>query len=230
MRIFLGMPHNGRIEAGAAQALWCPSSRATAVKVACVENSLLPSAFNDLLCVALNERDAGRVTHFAMLHSDVLPRGPWLDVLASEMTLAGADMVSAVVAIKEDDPDPSTSTAIGDSTDRWRVKRCLRLSDQAWLPPTFGPEHCCRQDEVLLLNTGLWLTDLRHPAWDVFPGFQLHNRIMRDAVTGEWTSQQRSEDWELSHHMHEHGARCVATWRVPVSHRGPRSWPNTLKG
>lgn len=183
--------------------------------------SVLPHCFNQLLALALDARDRGQVTHLAMCHADILAEPGWLDTLWAEMWYHQADLVSAVVPIKG--PTGRTSTAVGDAADRWCVKRCVNLRDRRTLPPTFGPEAVCREGEVLLVNTGLFLADLRRPYWDDF-AFEFHTRI-RSTPSGR-VAECRSEDWELSHHLHEAGARVMATWKVKLQHEGTAKYPN----
>lgn len=191
-------------------------------------SSVLPNCFNELFSTALTMRDAGKVTHFAMCHSDIIAPPGWLDALYAEMWSHGLDAVSAVVPIKG--PTGRTSTAVGSESDRWRVNRCVYLKDRATLPATFTARDVCRPGagEVLLINTGLMLLDLRRPWWDDF-AFQFHSRIKRttrgDGATA-YVCEARSEDWEMSHHLHEAGAKYGATWRVRLRHEGLNRWPN----
>ncbi len=72
------------------------------------------------------------------------------------------------------------------------------------------------------------LLDLRRPWWDDF-AFQFHSRINRktnDDGTVHHSCESRSEDWEMSHHLHAAGARYGATWRVKLKHEGLNRWPN----
>src|SRR4030067_2504580 len=63
--------------------------------------SVLIHVFNQLWVQALGGAERGLVTHFAMLHSDVGASPNWIDVLYDEMLKTGADVVSAVCAIKD---------------------------------------------------------------------------------------------------------------------------------
>lgn len=180
-------------------------------------------------------RDAGHITHMAMLHSDVSAQVGWLDILWAEMWINNAMLMASTIGIKAE--GGRTSTAIGDSSDRWRVHRSLYLKDLAKLPETFGPEHVCREDEVLLINTGCWLTDLRDPFWDYFilpgsrgaSGFNIFSRIvpakMADGST-EYNVSGRSEDYELSHELAHRGVRYMVTRKVKTWHEGGGRWPN----
>jgi hypothetical protein len=81
----------------------------------------------------------------------------------------------------------------------------------------------CGDDEVLLVNTGCFLTDLRRPWWDSF-AFNFDCRIIqRD---GKRIAQFNPEDWQMSRAIQSQGGRVVATWRVPVVHHGAGEWPN----
>jgi hypothetical protein len=156
-----------------------------------------------------------------MAHSDIVAEPGWLDTLWSEMWLYNLDLISAVVPIKG--PTGRTSTAIGSTSDPWKVHRCIFDKDRKRYPPTFGPEHVCAPGEVLLVNTGLMLLDLRRPFWDDF-AFSFHDRI-RKTPSGR-VAENRSEDWEMSHFLHRVGARYMATWRPKLSHEGIKRYKN----
>lgn len=221
--VALVTPHYGGVAMGLLNTLQYASLKGLVRTTLAVSNSVLPHAFNMLLGAALDERDRGKVTHLAMAHSDILAPPGWLDTLWGEMQAHDADLVSAVVPIKE--ASTRTSTAIGRADDRWAVERCLHLEDRDALPDTFGPEHVCRPGEVLLVNTGLFLADLRRPWWDEF-AFTFHCRL-RQTDAGR-VAETRPEDWELSHHLHDAGARVRATWKVHLGHEGIYRWSNRL--
>ncbi len=100
-------------------------------------SSVLPTSFNELFCHALNLREQGKATHFAMCHSDIIAAPGWLDVLYGEMWSLELDAISAVVPIKG--PTGRTSTAIGAVADRWRVHRCVNIADRDATPPPSPP-------------------------------------------------------------------------------------------
>src|SRR5215469_17754996 len=57
--------------------------------------SLLASCFNKAWCAALNlQREGEDITHFAMLHDDVVPEDGWLEQLLKDMKESDADLVS----------------------------------------------------------------------------------------------------------------------------------------
>src|SRR6266404_8904723 len=99
-RVFLAVPCYHGLESGAVASLIGASRRAHVT--ACVQPySVLPTNFNRLWCDALNSRGEQGWTHFAMLHSDVEAEPGWLDTLIAEQQRVQADMVSAVIAIKD---------------------------------------------------------------------------------------------------------------------------------
>lgn len=233
--VFLVLPHYGPVEMGAAMGFFCPT-RQRDLRVfgpAFALNSLTPNCFNTLMVEVLNAYDQGLVTHVAMLHSDVCPRPglPWLDMLWCEMRRCGLDLISNVIAVKEPEEfdDPPTSTAIGDPDDEWVVTKRLRVSDIRRTPGTFTAEDVCLPGEELLVNTGMWLADLRHQAWRDFPGFQIHTRLAKDHE-GRRIAQCRPEDWEMSRWLGRRGVRIGATWAVEVKHMGPMGWSNRPRG
>lgn len=57
--------------------------------------------FNMCWCEALNRREELGLTHFAMLHSDIKVSPSWIDALIEEMDRVDAEVMSAVVAIKD---------------------------------------------------------------------------------------------------------------------------------
>jgi hypothetical protein len=222
----IGLPHYAcEVFIQAHRAFLTPSDRSCVDVVAVVDcaSSFLCGSFNNLIAKALDERDGGRVTHFAMIHADIEAPQGWVDRLWGIMSTHRADVVSAIVPIKDDNSDPRTSTAIGNRHDPWHVRRNLMVSEVLALPETFGPELVCSEHDVLLWNTGLWLADLRHPFWDIFTGFDTRARICRKP-DGSRFAQQDTEDWRLSRQMDAAGARVVVTRALPVRHWGVRGW------
>lgn len=226
-RVVLLTPFYGQVPFQYMQTLNMPTRNRELVnvthKVAC-STSILTKCFNQLLCSALDLRDEGKVTHMAMAHSDIIAEPFWLETLWGEMWLHAADLVSAVVPIK--DQEGRTSTAIGLESDRWAVPTCIYSKDRSRLPDTFGPEACCDEGEVLLVNTGLFLADLRRPWWDDF-AFTFTDRIVKRA-DGKREAECRSEDWEMSHHLAQHGARVMATWKIGLEHVGSYSYKHPV--
>lgn len=191
------------------------------------DSSILPHAFNKGLTRCLDLRDKGQVTHLAMIHADVAPEPGWLDVLYREMQANQADLISAVIPITSPQRE-ETSTAAGKRKDPWAKAKYIKANDRDRLPITFGPEHVCNSDEILLVNTGLFLADLTRPYWNDF-AFGFANRIATlESASGSRrrVAQCIPEDWAMSHHVQASGGRVVATWAVKATHYGSAAWPN----
>lgn len=226
-RVALAMPfHAPTLHKGAAQGFYLWPSSGDNVEVVglsdCV-SSLLCQSFNTSLAKALDARDRGEIDYFALLHSDIEPEPYWLDKLAGELARYQADVISAVIPIKEPAEDPRTSTAIGALDNPWYPARYVRRSDRDRLPETFGAADVCGPDEVLLINTGCMLIDLRDPFWDTF-AFTIEDRITQ--VGGKRVAQVCPEDWRMSRQLHAAGLRYLATWSVKATHHGAAGWPN----
>lgn len=176
---------------------------------------LLALCFNSCWVAALNARAEG-VTHFLMLHADVLPRSgatPWHQVLLAEMAETGADVLSAVVAIKN--ANGATSTAI--DVDQWH-QRGLMLAEVAYRPETWT-------EPGLLVNTGCLLVDLRKP-WVDRVCFTVNDRIVQ--TPEGWKAECEPEDWGFSRQARALGAAIYATRKVEVFHYGETGYPNHL--
>lgn len=181
--------------------------------------SLLNHNFNRHWAEALNLRDDGQgATHFAMIHADVCPQEGWLDVLLGELTANDADVVSAVIPIKDD--RGLTTTAVYDGVDPWNRRR-FTLKEIHRLPATFGAEDV---GEALLINTGLWVCDLRKPWCDDCCFHSLERIVRKD---GRYAAEVLSEDWAFGHFLNGYGAKVLATRKVQVLHEGGHRFPNT---
>lgn len=227
-RVVLVTPHYGAVSMGLHITLnkaVRDHSMIQAVREVQCSSSVLPHAFNGCLAAALDLRDQGHVTHMAMVHSDISAAPGWLDILWSEMWVGGLDLISAVVPIKG--PSGRTSTAIGREDDPWCVSRCIYDGDRKRYPLTFTARDVCGPGEILLVNTGLFLADLRRPWWDDF-AFAFHGRIKKTPAGR--VPECRSEDWEMSHHLHKAGARYAATWKPKLFHEGSAKYPNYDEG
>lgn len=227
--VMLAVPHNGTITYQTAQAIFRASSNHDVV-VKQIGGSLLASNFNQLLCAGLQMEAAGAITHMAMIHSDIDPEDCWLDTLIEEMEAQQADLVSAVVAIK--DLRGVTSTAIGQLDDPWHVYRRLTVKESLDLPQTFDSAGAGCPGKPLLVNSGLWVADLRRPCFKAVGDdgvlrahFTIRDRIVKQE-DGTLRVDCEPEDWYFSRQLHELGARVCATHRVLVKHIGPIGFTN----
>jgi hypothetical protein len=236
--VALAMPRRGpSVSFGASEGFHlAPTFGGCTVVRIWTDSSILDHCFNRCWTTALNIRKKG-ITHFAMIHDDICPQYGWLDMLLREMERLQADIVSAVVRIKCD--LGTTSTAV-ESDDPWYPRR-LTMKEIDKLPVTFGDDDVAGE---LLLNTGLWICDLRKP-WVDNPGpmtFQTLSRIVeKDAGgrplldcngepvyldEGELEAQVRSEDWEFSREARRRGAKLFATKGIEVNHDGYKQFSN----
>lgn len=185
--------------------------------------SLLAWAFNQCFAEALNWRDAGKADLFAMQHSDVSVPPGWCNELYRRMRIRGDVVVSAVVPMK-DHERIRTSTAVGVRDQPFNFRRYINTSDRPGMPETFATQDVAQSDdEILLINTGLWICDLRWPGWNEFE-FTIKDAIRKHPETGRWMAWVVSEDWNLAHYLDKHGAPYSACWLPGVKHHGYDYW------
>ena len=190
--------------------------------------------FNNLWAHALNEYDAGVITHFAMLHGDITAdlTQQWLDILIEELDERDATLVSVAIPIKDD--RGLTSSGVCDPDNPWGAwKRFTQYEILHSLPKTFNAEMAGYPDRPLLHNTGCWACDLRKPEFhktdedgNLSVYFAFPERLFR-GDDGKWTRKQESEDWFFSRKLWEAGARNTwITSRVRLIHHGAHNWNN----
>lgn len=220
--VALAMPRAGGITEGAAQGfyLW-PMRPGKDGTCRCIQlqasSSLLNHCFNTLWASALSFREKIGLTHFAMIHSDVSPDRFWLNTLLDELTRLDADVVSAVIPMK--DHKGLTSTGI-QTDDPWETRR-LTMREVMNLPETFSAKDV---GGPLALNTGLWVCDFTKP-WCEDLVFNSRERIVRKS-DGDYESQVISEDWLMSQRLNQLGCKLYATRKVGVSHEGSIGFTN----
>lgn len=229
-KVLLGIPagRDGRIYPSTINGM-APSLDEGNVDVVLSSVSLLARNHNTPLVAALNAKRC--FDYLAICHDDMLPQPGWLDVLIAEQRRLGCDVVSAVVPIKND--AGLTSTGIAKRDDPWAFIRRLTLAEVADLPDTFGTEHVCEPDEVMVVNTGLMLVSLvsgwfyemtQAPIGTVGLGFHIDDRIRRTAQG--WTMETVPEDWNFSMEVQKAGGSVYATKLVELNHVGMRMYPN----
>jgi hypothetical protein len=190
--------------------------------------------FNLCWIDALNLYERGEVTHFAMLHGDIVPDPAerWLDILLEELDKHQALIVSAHVPIK--DMAGVCSCGIGDPENPWAAyRRFTQAEILRDFPETFNAELVGYPDRPLLVNTGCWVTDLSKPVWhqtNPDGSLKMLFRFPERAIRGDdgaWIHQRESEDWCLSRELWEQGIRDLwITRRVRLTHEGGLKWPN----
>lgn len=234
--VFLGIPtYDGQLDAGVAQAAYLSCSRSRKVHVLTNGKSLLSSNCNTLYANALNLRKSHDLKWFAMLHADVVPGPYWLDQLIHEAERHQADMMSAVVAIKDERGISSTAISSGDD---WR--QFGRLTFHQMHAPTFpitfdiqtaadaleSLDGALRVSECprhgLLANTGCMVVRLDRD-WSEKLHFRNYDRIACE--NGSFFAMDFSEDWYFSRLVASYGGKVCCTTRVPTLH-GKFRFPN----
>ncbi len=228
--VFLTMPMYGNPCPGAARAMYQYAGRNLVVHVSEPSASLLAHAFNMSVCAARNAASEGhQIDYVAMLHNDVEvvpPTRPdeklWLNILIDELESTGADIVSAVIAIK--DQRGITSTAVA-GDDQWNPLFRLTMKQVMALPETFSNADLGHPDRALLVNTGCWVA--RAGAWlGEFPGYTIRDRLVcKEVQTAEgvrrlWHPEVVPEDWGASLWLHARGMKVMATRKVKLNHVG----------
>lgn len=230
--VFVGCPtHNGQMDSGTARALYAAASRERPVIGIVNGKSLLSSNCNTLWCAALNARQEHGIKWFAMLHADIDPEMWWLDTLIDEAEKVGADMLSAVVPIK--DERGITSTAIGERSTNCAAFRLTQSQiHHEMFPQTFDTDMALNalshlpgelaitdefDDPLLLLNTGCMICRVDKD-WSESVFFE--NRDWIEMHNGVWRANDFSEDWLFTKKVHQCGGRVFGTTAARVVHKG----------
>lgn len=237
--VYIAAPsYDGKRDDKNAQRLYLDATQKYNRVVVPYTGSLLALAFNGAWCYALNNYGADGAKWFAMLHADILPDPFWLDTLIEEAERVDADMMSAVVPIK--DTRGMTSTAIAHPTDPWQIFCRLTLK-QIWnesFPETFNrytataalqgllPQFTV-PDTALLVNTGCFVCRIDRIANENPPFFTIRDRLVQ--VDGQWTQQVQPEDWYFSRFLDVRGHSVYATRKLGLVHWGNVAYPSTGK-
>ena len=217
--VFISVPSYGAMVPQAIEGLMLATSDHRYV-IKAQGGSLLAYNFNRLWCIALNSREECGWTHFAMHHADIEAQPGWVDKLIAEMNRVGVDLLSVVVPIK--DPRGLTSTGLMDPKSR-RIKR-LTMKEIAKLPRTFTAADTTEPDNILVVNTGLWVCDFTKP-WVEEVHFQILDGIQKND-NGKFSPLIFSEDWNFSAKLQELGLKVAATNIVEVNHYGHGHYSN----
>lgn len=220
---FIGMPtSDGTAHVAAVMAMGASCLGKTSFEFAVATSTALSYNFNQLYARALDRRP--QVTHFAMIHSDVCPGAGWLDVLMEEMDKHDADLISAVIPLRN--KSGLTSTCLAE--DPWGKRHVLSLKEifDLYKSETFT-------DFGLLTNTGLMLLNLDGP-WAEQVVFRQQERIRKvqkefdlpqpdSSVTATVTRDVYEavtlpEDWDFSHQIKTLGGKVFATRKVRLYH------------
>jgi hypothetical protein len=226
---------------GTAARMYQSASKRFGMLTMCQSRGLTSPNCNALWVSALNERRRNPdLKWFAMLHADVEPMAPWwLDTLIDEAETHKADMVSAVVPMKNPSGLTTTVLAMPDWTEKTIAanqlasrfgRLTLRQVLHSRFPTTFGINEAAdalgqlpddlritnAPRHMLLLNTGCMVVrltaniDWRKVYFSVIDG------IVDDGTTYRYYDV--SEDWLFAGRMALAGGKCMATKAVRVIH------------
>jgi len=231
--ILLGVPSSGTIHESAAQASYHASLRHQVHR--------LPSTFsgpnyNAVWNAALNSGMEKRITHFAMMHTDIQIQEDeadtgtrWLDRMVEEMDKVNADFISTPIAIK--DALGLTSCGIGNPENRWNPWRRFCVCELENMPMTFNAKDVGYGDKFLIHNHALCLWDMRKPCWYQTDEnnrcqyiFNLEEDIRLE--NGKWVRYFHSEDWFYSRCMWKMNVNTYITRVVKVIHHGGMGYSN----
>lgn len=235
--IILGQPfYPGNVESDSVLAVLSAQSERYKLSFIKIGGSNTAKAFNMLWAHALNEFRDGDAQYFAMLHSDCVPHGQWLQTLYDEMQANKLDLISVVSPIKNQHGLTSCGCDVS-ADDPWKVRR-FTMREVMSLPETFDYLDTVAAGlndgaTPLLVNTGCMLIDMRNPKWQEKDAdgnlrfrFTFYDRIRVDE-DGDYQANSISEDWDWSRMMRSAGMRYAATRKVPMSHVGRWPYKNT---
>jgi hypothetical protein len=219
--VFIGVPHHDQIAPQALSGLFLATDQHH-YSINTEGGSLLALMFNLLWCRALNQRPTRQLTHFAMHHSDIEAPPGWLDVLVHEMDNVGADILSAVIAIK----DNRGLTSTGWQDPETKQIRRLTMYEAVDLPLTFDASSAPAPGHRLMVNTGLWVCDFTKP-WVEEVCFNIADGIGKDK-DGRFWPKAIPEDWGFSMWAADKGLKVCATRAVKVIHHGRAGYSNDI--
>jgi len=231
-KVLIAVPTYGQsLTWGAARAVWFHATREHRFDVAQSSTSLITMNCNTLWCTALNMRASHELQWFAMLHSDVEPVEWWIDKLIAEAEKHGADMMSAVIPLKNF--TGSTSTGIASAGNAFNQFCRLTQSQirHPSFPETFGINEAAdalaalpeplrvvgAPREQLLVNTGCFVVRLTRP-WAEKVWFEQTDGI--EIRNGLWSPMSQPEDWNFARRVSANSGKVMATRVVKVIHRG----------
>jgi hypothetical protein len=226
-----------QIDWGSAAGLLQPGAQGHHVDVCTSQKTLLPTNCNMLLTMALNAGDKA-YDWFAMLHDDIEPATGWLNTLVSEAEKHGADLLSAVVPIKDTTGVVSTAIARADSDYGQFCRLTLQQVLHPDFPETFGIDEAvvglARLPEplrianaprsLLFVNTGCMVYRLSH--WRPGILFTQEDEIQR--VGNRWQIVYQPEDWVFAKRVARHGGKVMATRKVSVVHHGAGAFSSSF--
>jgi GT2 family glycosyltransferase len=221
--VFLGtITHSGLIDHRMA-AMFFAHATERGVLHRLLPSSLLASACNNLWCSALNNREAHDLRWFALLHADVVPEKNFVDKLIRIAEEHDADVLSAVIPIKDESgvtstalsgPDPNFPGTFDVFDAFHALSTTLPLELQIPLQGDWNSNLAPR----LLVNTGCMICRLDRD-WCSKAYFTINDRITQE-IGGLFNHWVEPEDWFFSRLVADLGGKVMATRAVTVEHLG----------
>ncbi len=196
------------------------------VQYSTVDSSAQCVVMNAVLIQALEAYEQDKLDWLLIWHSDIVPEPWFLDKMLDIAEEKKADLLAAVVPIK--DEKGLTSTAldepVGEVPQEWRVRR-LTMSEVLGKEPVNGQKlEKTFTLPNLLLNTGLLLIRMSAPFVDKIR-FHFDDQIIR--VNGRRRAVVMPEDWNFSRDARKLGCTSIwATTEVRLEHKGQATYPN----
>lgn len=223
-KVFLALPsRDGWMRSAFMAALDDVRENAGVCVVGLVQTSLLANGFNKAFCGALNGRDRG-ITHFLLVHADVVPQGRWFYQMCQDMARFNLDVLSAVITFRND--TGKTSTAIEDDNREphpYYMHRDAGYGDDRLVFPK-NAVLTSREQPKLLINTGCLLMNITRPWADEF-SFMVGDLIGKNK-DGKFEALNEPEDWRMSRHLMAKKVPYGATSKVHVIHHGTKDFLN----
>lgn len=218
--VLLSMPVYQSVDFDAAMMFGVGASRACDVVWGGGRYSHPEHSFNECWAEALNKREMHGLTHFAMLHSDVVPEPYWLDKLVAELEKHDADILSVVIPLKTSDGHTSTAIATAQDPALPSVDRIITIREAHRLPVTFGAD--AFPGKLLLVNTGCFVCRFDRD-WNYQIAARAYTWIKRDK--DGYAARLFPSDWDTSWQLAKLGCKVLAT-RVVECYHGRREWTN----
>lgn len=232
--VMLGtLTHNGQLHGGMARTFYSHASLTHNVFMKAIPTSLLAAGYNQLWCEAINRQPEMKWRYLAILHADIVPEDFWLDKLIELADKYDADVMSAIVPIK--DSQGVTSTAVSRAhhmhgnnfscytrlTQR-QVNDPLMPETFDWLMlreamPNLQGSIKLPEEFNLLVNTGCVVIRCDRQ-WSPNVHFTINDRLVMN--NGGLSFEVEPEDWYFSRRVREEGGRVFATRAVKLKHVG----------
>lgn len=229
--IYIGMPTSGLIRPESHPALSYATEHPNFQLI--YPSSLINLGCNHLLASAINNR----CEWFALLHADIAPEDGWVDKLIGEAIKYEADIMTAIVPIKNNLGVTSTGIMHKD-TSRLRPAKRFTMKEiwSADFPETFaspyphghGSPHHLIPKGFLIANTGCMVCKIGDAngirKWmdvtKVFFDTRSYITPVKDQTTGKISlaANEFSEDWWFTYQAQLNGAKVMATRTLKLNH------------